>query len=201
MRMPAQRTLEHQAALPSQAEGGFAGDLHSSVHKALVAWEKKRYPNGNGFKFGRAKGMFAREKTATATRDELSWNAAPEVKTKDPSKQKMRDESQKERNREYMRQRRAKETPEEKAIRLAKRRADRMATLGYAYKPRPKMTPEERKASVKAAKARYTEKQKQGLAPKRVYKPVKLTPEQLKTKAARQREKYHERKNQSIRTA
>lgn len=80
MRMPAQRSLEHQAALPMQAEGGFAGDLHSSVHAALVAWEKRRNPSGDPFKFGRAKGMFAREKTATATRAEISWNKAPEVK-------------------------------------------------------------------------------------------------------------------------
>jgi len=43
MRQVAQQKLFMQDAYPSQAEGGFAGTLSSSVMRALRAWEKKRY--------------------------------------------------------------------------------------------------------------------------------------------------------------
>lgn len=43
MRQPAQPNLFLQDAYPSQAEGGFAGTLSSSVMRALRAWEKKRF--------------------------------------------------------------------------------------------------------------------------------------------------------------
>jgi hypothetical protein len=193
--MPAQRTLEHQAAYPSQAEGGFAGDLHNSLHRALVAWEKRRNPNGDPFKFGRAKGMFTREKVATATRAEISWNAAPEAK-REPSKEKQqaREEARREEARRWMRQSRAKETPEQRAERLAKRRADRLAL----NPPKPKMSPEERARKRAETKKRYMARKTAGLIVKREPK-RKMSVEQLAKKAERQR--GYEAANKVIRTA
>ena len=43
MRQVAQPNIFLQDAYPSQAEGGFAGTLSSSVMRALRAWEKKRF--------------------------------------------------------------------------------------------------------------------------------------------------------------
>lgn len=195
MRLPALRHIELQAAYPSQAEGGFAGDLHNSLHRALVAWEKKRNPEA-GFKYGRNGSQYRREKTATATREEISWNSAPEVKAPSNAQKKKK---QRESNLKYMRSIRAKETPQERAERLEKRRAARGSVSGRTYKQRPKMTPEQRKAAVKAAKARYVERQRLGLVAKTVRPPSKLTVDQLAKKAARQRE--YEAANKVIRTA
>jgi hypothetical protein len=43
MRQVAQQKLVFQDAYPSQAEGGFAGTLSSTVMRALRAWEKRRF--------------------------------------------------------------------------------------------------------------------------------------------------------------
>jgi hypothetical protein len=196
--MPAQRTLEFQSALPSQAEGGFSGDFHSSVHKALCAWEKKRNLN-SGFRYGHGSAVYSR-KVETAQRSEISWNSAPEVKrAPDPAKIKMREEAARMRHNQRMREMRAKETPEQKEARLSQRRATRKSrSTGLPYKQRPKITCEERKAAVKAAKARYLERQKLGLVAKTLRPPSKLTPEQLKRKAERARKYYYENKNSAI---
>jgi hypothetical protein len=79
VRLPACKNIELQAAYPSQADGGFAGDLHNSLRVALDRWEKRR--GHNDFRYGRGgTGVFRREKAATATRSEISWNKAPEIK-------------------------------------------------------------------------------------------------------------------------
>jgi hypothetical protein len=170
------------------------------VHKALVAWEKKRNANA-GFKYGHGSGGFRREKADTATRDEISWNSAPEVKrVSDSAKVKAMAEAKRAEARQRMRHLRAQETPEEKAVRLEARRAARGSVSGRTYKQRPKMTPDERKASVKAARARYQKRVRLGLVTKTVRKPSKLTAEQLKAKAARGR-KYYEQNKRDHRAA
>lgn len=185
MRFPAQRKLEHQAAYPSQAEGGFAGDLHSSVHKALVAWEKKRNP-GETFRYGKSgSSQFKKEKT-TASREEISWNKVPEVK-KESKKRAVLTAEQHAAKLAYNRQRRKTETPEEREARLEVRRAWYLAKQGGVLQKRFRMSPEQRKASVKAAKQRYLERQKAGLVAKTVRKPSKLSPERLAKKAEAQR--------------
>ena len=196
MRLPALRHIELQAAYPSQAEGGFAGDLHKSLHRALVAWEKRRNPNGDPFKFGRAKSMFAREKAATATRAEISWNSEPEIK-RAPSKEKQqaREEARREEARRRMRQSRSKKTPEQRAERLAKRRADRLAL----NPPKPKMSPEERAQARRDAKKRYMTRREAGLIGPKPEPKRKMTPEQRARKAERQRK--YEAANKVIRTA
>jgi hypothetical protein len=185
MRLPAQRKLDHQAAYPSQAEGGFAGDLHSSVHKALVAWEKKRNP-GEPFRYGKSgSSQFKKEKT-TASREEISWNKAPEVK-KESKKRAVLTAEQYAAKLEYNRERRAKLNAEKREELLAIRRAVYLAKRGGTLQKRSRMSPEQRKASVKAAKQRYLERQKAGLVAKTVRKPSKLSPERLAKKAEAQR--------------
>ena len=182
MRLPAQRTLEHQAAYPSQAEGGFAGDLHNSLHRALVAWEKKRNPEA-GFRYGRNGSQYRREKTATATREEITWNLAPEVKAPSNAQKKKK---QRESNLKYMQRIRAKETPQERADRLA------------LNPPKPKMSPEERARKRAETKKSYMARKAAGLIVKREPK-RKMSAEQLAKKAARQRK--YETANKVIRTA
>ena len=200
MRLPAQRRLEHQAAYPSQAEGGFAGDLHKSLKDALVRWEKKRGIGGH-FKYGTtgSNGAYRREKTG-ATRDEISWNKAPEFKRESKRREIVTEEQRLEKL-AYNRERRQSETPEEREARLELRRAWYLAKRGGTLQKRFRMSPEERKAAVKAAKQRYIERQKAGLVAKTIRKPSKSTAEQLARKAERQRKYYERNKNQVIRTA
>lgn len=194
--MPAQRTLEHQAAYPSQAEGGFAGDLHKSLKDALVRWEKKRGIGGH-FKYGTtgSGGAYRREKTG-ATREEISWNKAPEVK-RESKKREILTEEQRLAKLAYNRQRRQSETPEEREARLEARRAWYLAKRGGVLQKRFRMSPEERKAAVKAAKQRYLERQKAGLVAKTIRKPSKLRAEQLARKAERGRMYYARNKQQN----
>ena len=42
MRAPAQRSMDLQDNLPSQAAGGYDKDLGSTLRAALIWWEKKR---------------------------------------------------------------------------------------------------------------------------------------------------------------
>lgn len=42
MRAPAQRSMDLQDNLPSQAAGGYDKDLGSTLRAALIRWEKKR---------------------------------------------------------------------------------------------------------------------------------------------------------------
>ena len=202
MRLPAQRRLEHQAAYPSQAEGGFAGDLHKSLRQALVAWKKRRGIGGH-FKYGTtgSNGAYRREKTG-ATRDEISWNKAPEVK-RESKKREILTEEQRLAKLAYNRQRRQTETPEEREARLEIRRAWYLAKRGGTLQKRFRMAPEERKAAVKAAKQRYIERQKAGLVAKTIRKPSKSTAEQLARKAERGRMYYarNKRQNQTIGTS
>jgi len=201
MRLPAQRRLEHQAAYPSQAEGGFAGDLHNSLHKALVAWEKRRGVGGH-FKYGTtgSNGAYRREKTG-ATREEISWNKAPEIK-RESKKRVILTWEQHAAKLAYNRERKRQETPEEREKRLEKRREWYLAKRGGTLQKRFRMSPEERKQSVKAAKLRYQARQKAGLVAKTVRPPSKLTEKQLQAKRERQK-KYYERSKQHtiIRTA
>ena len=196
MRLPAQRRLDHQAAYPSQAEGGFAGDLHNSLHKALVAWEKRRGIGGH-FKYGTTgcNGAYRREKTG-ATREEISWNKSPEVK-RESKKREFLSEEQRLAKLAYNRQRRQTETPEEREARLEARRAWYLSKRGGTLQKRFCMSPEERKAAVKAAKQRYIERQKAGLVAKTIRKPSKSTAEQLARKAERGRMYYARNKRQN----
>jgi hypothetical protein len=189
MRLPAQRRLEHQAAYPSQAEGGFAGDLHNSLHKALVDWEKRRGVGGH-FKYGTtgSNGAYRKEKTG-ATREEISWNKAPEVK-RESKKREILTEEQRLAKLAYNRERRQTETPEEREVRLEARRAWYLAKRGGQLQKQFRMSPKERKAAVKAAKQRYLERQKAGLVAKTVRPPSKLTEKQLAAKRQRQRRYY-----------
>ena len=199
MRLPAQRRLEHQAAYPSQAEGGFAGDLHNSLHKALVAWEKRRGVGGH-FKYGTtgSAGAFRKEKTG-ATREEISWNKAPEIK-RESKKREILTEEQRLAKLAYNRHRRRSETPQQREARLEVRRAWYIAKRGGTLQKRFRMSPEERKAAVKAAKQRYIDRQKAGLVAKTIRKPSKSTAEQLARKAERGRMYYarNKRQNQTI---
>jgi hypothetical protein len=199
MRLPAQKRLELQAAYPSQAEGGFAGDLHKSLKDALVRWEQKRGIGGH-FKYGTtgSAGAYRREKTS-ATRDEISWNAAPEVK-REPKKRKVLTEDHRLAKLAYNRERRQSETPEERDARLEARRAWYLAKQGGTLQKRFTRSPEERNAAVKAAKQRYIERQKAGLVAKTIRKPSKSTAEQLARKAERGRMYYarNKRQNQTI---
>jgi hypothetical protein len=199
MRLPAQRRLEHQSAYPSQAEGGFAGDLHKSLKDALVRWEKKRGIGGH-FKYGTTgcNGAFRKEKTS-ATREEISWNKAPEVK-RESKKREILTEDQRLAKLAYNRRRRQTETPEERDARLEARRAWYLAKRGGTLQKRFRMLPEERKAAVKAAKQRYIQRQKAGLVAKTIRKPSTSTVEQLARKAERGRKYYarNKRQNQTI---
>lgn len=47
MRTIAQRKIEYQDALPSQAEGGYPLHLPSTLLGALRAWEQRRYGKSN----------------------------------------------------------------------------------------------------------------------------------------------------------
>jgi hypothetical protein len=191
MKMPAPKYLAMQDAYPMQAEGGFVGDLHASVHKALVAWEKKRELN-KGFRYGHVSSLYRREKAATATRAEISWNASPEVKRAPcPRKKQERTERAKEANRLKMAARRERETPEQREKRLEERRAWYASLRGDKYKAgRNKRTPEQRKQSIKDAKKRYMARKKAGAIIKTYAAPSKFTAEQLAAKAERQR-RYH----------
>lgn len=167
MRLPAQRSLQQQAAYPSQAEGGFAGDLHSSVTAALRAWEKKR-AGGAEFRYGRTgSARFTREKT-TATRDEISWNAAPQS-TAEPkrksktvsgagSKKRFTAEEQAAKQREYARRYRDKirADPEAHAAFLAKIKETRLKKLGRPQLRRsPSTDPEVQRQRKNEINARY----------------------------------------------
>lgn len=208
MRLPALRSIAHQSAYPSQAEGGFAGELHKSVRAALNAWEKRRHGDTE-FRYGRGNGLFRREKTATASRDEISWNEAPEVKR--PSKKrvyvkkepKARKGNYLEQQREYMRQRRANMTPEQRAVYLAQKRERYRRSVGGQLKNRkPAMTPEERQRRKNEINAACRARVKAGLrAPspskmsekRREYLKrwkANLTPEQLETHLRKKRERY-----------
>jgi hypothetical protein len=195
MRLPAQRRLELQAAYPSQAEGGFAGDLHKSLRQALVRWEQKRGIGGH-FKYGTtgSAGAYRKEKIG-ATREEISWNAAPEVK-REPKKREILTEEQRLAKLAYNRERRQSETPEEREARLEARRAWYLAKQGGKLQKRFRMSPEERKDAVKAAKQRYMERQKQGIVAKTIRKPSTSTAEQLARKAERGRKYYARNKQQ-----
>jgi len=194
MRLPAQKRLELQAAYPSQAEGGFAGDLHKSLRQALIRWEQKRGIGGH-FKYGTtgSAGAYRKEKTG-ATREEISWNKAPEVK-REPKKREILTEEQRLAKVAYNRERRQSETAEEREARLEKRRAWYLAKQGGTLQKRFARSPEERKAAVKAAKQRYLDRQKAGLVAKTVRPPSKLTEKQLQAKRERQK-KYYERSKQ-----
>lgn len=188
MRLPASN-LQH--CYPMQAEGGFTGDIHKSVYAALKAWEEKRGAN-KGFRYGHNNSSF-KKKEATATRTEISWNSAPEIKRAPcPRKKAERTHAQREARNRAMKNWRANETSEARALRLAKRNAAYREKVGP--KPvRPKMTPEERKASLKEGKKRYRERVKAGLIP--LEKPKsKLTCEQLAEKAKRSRRYYQQNK-------
>jgi hypothetical protein len=195
MRLPAQKRLELQAAYPSQAEGGFAGDLHKSLNDALVRWEQKRGIGGH-FKYGTtgSAGAYRKEKTG-ATREEISWNKAPEIK-RESKKRAILTEEQHAAKLAYNRERRRQETPEERDERLEARRAWYLAKRGGTLQKRFARSPEERKAAVKAAKQRYLERQKAGLVAKTIRKPSTSTAEQLARKAERGRKYYARNKQQ-----
>jgi hypothetical protein len=188
VRLPACKNIELQAAYPSQADGGFAGDLHNSLRVALDRWEKRRGHNDH-FRYGRGgTGAFRREKAATATRAEISWNSAPEIKrAPDPEKQKARAEARRLVACARMCEKRKTEGPQSREERLARRRELYLAKNGGVRKKRRCQTAEERKASVKAAKQRYLKRQRAGLVAKTIWKPSKLTEKQRKRKNERQR--------------
>ena len=184
-------TLAIQDLYPMQAEGGFLNGLHSSLTAALKAWEARRMPQGTGFRYGRA--AECRHTKPKATREEISWNPAPEVK-RPPNPQRERERLQRlrERNRERMAQRRLDETPEAKAERLEARRAAYAAMRGDKYKAgRAKQTPQERLESIRSAKKRYMAKVRAGI-PTKKYKPLQTNADRLKAKAERQRRYYAE---------
>jgi hypothetical protein len=185
MKLPAQKNIKLQDSYPMQAEGGFAGDLHASVHKALVAWEKKR-ETGDGFRYGKGgSSQFKREKTS-ASREEISWNKAPEVKK--PSRKKERlTQIQKEERARLKRLKESQETPEERKARLAKRREIYLAKHGGVLKHRSLLTPQQKIEARKESVLKYKLRIKAGLVPKTVRKPSKLSPERLAKKAAAQR--------------
>lgn len=187
MRLPALKSIEAQNAYPAQSDGGFAGDIHSSLHKALVAWEKKRGLDKT-FKYGRGgTGLFRKEKDATATRSEISWNSGPEKKQ--PAKfsvPRERTDAEKSARREYMRGKRLNETSEDREHRLRQRREAYLAKNGGVRKKRPKMSKEERKEARKLAKKKYQERVKAGLAQKKIPKKQR-SPEQLAKAALRQK--------------
>jgi len=191
--MPAQRKMELQAAYPSQAEGGFAGDISKSLRLALNAWDKKR--NSAGFKYGRSQGTFRCEKTA-AEREEISWNAAPEIKRKSRKAQKRAQMTadQLAERRAYMRQHRATESPEARAERLKVRRAAYLLKKGGVIQKRRGMTHDEKKAARKEQKRRYLERKRAGIVGLTPRKQSPLTPEQLKRKSERERGYYAARK-------
>lgn len=193
MRLPAQRSLEHQAAYPAQAEGGYPGDTCRTLKAALVAWEARRgiavIKYGRGYRAGEL-----RNPSAKATRAEISWNPAPEVK-RESTKAKQREEARREEARNRMRRNRAQETPEARAERLAKRRAERFAL----NPPKPKMSPQERAQARKDAKKRYMARRKAGLIGPKPEPKRKMTPEQRARKAERQRR--YESANKIQRTA
>lgn len=197
MRLPALKSLRVQDSYPMQAEGGYTGDLHASVIKALRDWEKKRESNV-GFRYGHGSGVYRREKAVTATRAEISWNSAPEVKRAPCVRKKYeRTERAMELNRIKMRARRERKTPEEREKRLEERRASYAALRGEKYKAKIKNTPEQRREAIKAAKKRYLARLKAGEVVKRYSKKSKLTSEQLAAKAARQR-RYHAEYKKSL---
>jgi hypothetical protein len=174
-----------------QAEGGFVGDLHASVRAALVAWEKKRESN-KGFRYGHGSNMYRKEKTATASRSEISWNSAPEVvRAPCPRKKAERTQAQREARNKALRESKAKETSEQRRARLDARNAWYRARVGEKPK-RPKMSIEERRASLREAKKRYQERLKAGLVSEKPKS--KLTPQQLAAKAARARRYYQQNK-------
>lgn len=78
MRLPAQRSLEHQAAYPAQAEGGYPGDSCRVLKAALAAWEARR--GIPVLRYGRAYPAAAGVLKHKVTRAEISWNPKPEVK-------------------------------------------------------------------------------------------------------------------------
>jgi len=198
VRLPACKNIELQAAYPSQADGGFAGDLHNSLRVALDRWEKRRGLNAN-FKYGRGgTGVFRKEKTATATRTEISWNSAPEVKrAPDLEKQKARAEARRLAACIRMRDKRKSEGPQTREERLARRRELYLAKNGGVRKKLRAQTPEERRAAVKLAKKRYEERKRLGLVIPKL--PSTKSPEKLKRNAERQR--HYAAKNKIQRTA
>ena len=191
MRLPAPINMAVQDLYPAQHQGGYASDIHSSLLTALKKWEARRFPNGTGFKYGK-KSIFEK-KVRSATRSEISWNPAPEIKTAPcPRRKQERTEREKEANKIKMRERRQRETPEARQKRLEERRKWYAALRGDKYKaPRKKQTPEERLQSIREAKKRYMAKLKAG-APIKQYTPLAKNADKLKAKAERQRRYYAE---------
>jgi hypothetical protein len=178
-----------QDLYPAQSQGGYASDIHSSLLSALKKWEAKRFPNGTGFKYGK-KTIFEKQ-VRSATRKEISWNLAPEVKRAPcPRRKQERTEREKEANKIKMRERRQRETPEARQKRLEERRKWYAALRGDKYKaPCKKQTPEERLQSIREAKKRYMARIKAGV-PIKKYQPLEKNADKLKAKAERQRKYY-----------
>jgi hypothetical protein len=179
MKLPAQVSIEMQDCYPLQADGGFKGDLSSSLQKALAAWEKRREYK-NPLKFNGKWG--AKEKKVIASRGDISWNANPEVK-------KPMSEKEKQKRKEYKAEVRRRETLEQRKKRLDARRAAYREKHGPP-KRRPRMTREERTKRQLESKLRYLERKKAGVILERPKS--KFTAEQLKAKAVRQK-KYYQR--------
>jgi len=161
-----------QDNMPLQAEGGFAGEVSKSLKLALKAWDQKRFDISNGFRYGKANGMYKRARVTL--REEATWNPKPiepkpkaikvkierikvprekkAVKVK-PKKTEAERELAKEMSRlkkiEGQRVRRAQETPEAKEIRIQARRAAYVEKNGplknpWLKRPGVELTPEQK---------------------------------------------------------
>lgn len=209
MRQMAQRSILLQDNMPLQAEPGMVGDVSKVLKAALKAWDQKRYDTSNGFKYGKANGMYKRARVTL--REEATWNPKP-VKPK-PVKAKAnaikvprekkaakvkRGLTQTEKNArhsarlERQRARRTKETPEAKSKRLEERRAAYVLKNGPLKNIRLKragrdLTQEEKEVRRKRIAA-YSAAWREKMTPveKAEYLRVKAEKKRMKTKEARE---------------
>lgn len=157
--------------MPLQAEGGFTGEVSKNLKLALKAWDQKRFDTSNGFRYGKANGMYKRARVTL--REEATWNPKPaqakikpKVKLKaikvprekkavkvKPKKTEEEKQSAKEASRlkkiAAQRDRRALEAPEAKEIRIQARRAAYIAKNGplknpWLKRPGVELTPEQK---------------------------------------------------------
>lgn len=191
MRLPAQRSLEHQAAYPAQSEGGYPGDSCRVLKAALAAWEAKR--GIPVLRYGRAYPAAAGVLKHKVTRAEISWNPKPEVKRapkpKPLKKPKRTPEERRAMERACNQRYRANMSPEKREAMLARRRAKWHATKQTTRKNQPPaLTPEARRLRTNERNRAYRARIKAGLHP--------VPASKTKEAAKQYRKKYEHKRRQ-----
>jgi hypothetical protein len=170
MRLPAQRSIDHQMAYPAQSEGGYPGDTCRALKAALAAWEAKRgvAPLRYGRAYPREAGVLKNKRGTT--RDEISWNPKPEVKRpakpKPPKKPKRTQEELRAMQKRYVQAYRAKMSQEKREAMLARKRElyHQRAQTTRKNQP-PALTPGARRERTNERNRLYRAKIKAGLHP------------------------------------